>query len=132
MKKIIFILVLLICPFLTQAQDLKIILFGDSLMAGYGLDQSSHLDQLLEQDLLDRGIASKITNASVSGDTSNGGLNRINWSLQDDYDLFILGLGANDMLRGISPKNTKTNLAEIIKFVQKKKYSYSFNGNAGS
>ena len=89
-------------------------------MAGYGLDQSSHLDRLLEKDLLDRGIASKITNASVSGDTSNGGLNRINWSLQDDYDLFILGLGANDMQRGISPEITKTNLEEIIKSVQKK------------
>ena len=119
MKKIIFIVVLLICPFITQAQDLKIILFGDSLMAGYGLDQSSHLDRLLEKDLLDRGIASKITNASVSGDTSNGGLNRINWSLQDDYDLFILGLGANDMLRGISPETTKSNLEEIIKIIQK-------------
>ena len=119
MKKIISIVVLLICPFITQAQNLKIILFGDSLMAGYGLDQSNHLDRLLEKDLLDRGIASKITNASVSGDTSNGGLNRINWSLQDDYDLFILGLGANDMLRGISPETTKKNLEEIIKSVQK-------------
>ena len=89
-------------------------------MAGYGLDQSSHLDRLLEKDLLDKGIASKITNASVSGDTSNGGLNRLNWSLQDDYDLFILGLGANDMLRGISPETTKANLKEIIKIVQKK------------
>ena len=120
MKKIIFILVLIICPFITQAQDLKIILFGDSLMAGYGLDQSSHLDLLLEKDLLVKGIASKITNASVSGDTSNGGLNRLSWSLQDDYDLFILGLGANDMLRGISPESTKTNLEEIIQSVQKK------------
>ena len=120
MKKIIFIVVLIVCPILTQAQDVKIILFGDSLMAGYGLDQSSHLDRLLEKDLLDRGITSKITNASVSGDTSNGGLNRLNWSLQDEYDLFILGLGANDMLRGISPETTKKNLKEIIKFVQKK------------
>ena len=128
MKKIIFILVLLICPFITQAQDLKIILFGDSLMAGYGLDQSSHLDRLLEKDLLDRGIASKITNASVSGDTSNGGLNRLNWSLQDDYDLFILGLGANDMLRGISPETTKANLKEIIKIVQKKNISILLTG----
>ena len=128
MKKIIFIVVLLICPFITQAQDLKIILFGDSLMAGYGLDQSSHLDRLLEKDLLDRGIASKITNASVSGDTSNGGLNRLNWSLQDDYDLFILGLGANDMLRGISPETTKANLREIIKIVQKKNISILLTG----
>jgi len=120
MKKIIFIVVLLICPILTQAQDLKIILFGDSLMAGYGLDQSNHLDRLLERDLLDQGIVSQITNASVSGDTSRGGLNRLSWSLQDDYDLFILGLGANDMLRGISPNTTKANLKEIIKIVQKK------------
>ena len=89
-------------------------------MAGYGLDSSNHLDRLLKKDLLDKGIASQITNASVSGDTSNGGLNRLNWSLQDDYDLFILGLGANDMLRGISPDTTKANLEEIIKIVQKK------------
>ena len=97
-------------------------------MAGYGLDQSSHLDRLLEKDLLDKGIASKITNASVSGDTSNGGLNRLNWSLQDDYDLFILGLGANDMLRGISPETTKANLKEIIKIVQKKNMSILLTG----
>ena len=119
---------MLVCPTFTQAQDLKIILFGDSLMAGYGLDQSNHLDRLLEKDLLDKGIASKITNASVSGDTSNGGLNRLNWSLQDDYDLFILGLGANDMLRGISPETTKTNLKEIIKIVQKKNISILLTG----
>ena len=111
---------MLVCPILTQAQDLKIILFGDSLMAGYGLDQSNHLDRLLERDLLDQGIVTQITNASVSGDTSSGGLNRLSWSLQDDYDLFILGLGANDMLRGISPDTTKANLEEIITIVQKK------------
>ena len=128
MKKIIFIVVLLVCPILTQAQDLKIILFGDSLMAGYGLDQSNHLDRVLAKDLLDKGIVSQITNASVSGDTSSGGLNRLSWSLQDDYDLFILGLGANDMLRGISPNTTKANLKEIIKIVQKKNISILLTG----
>ena len=97
-------------------------------MAGYGLDQSNHLDRLLEKDLLDQGIVSQITNASVSGDTSNGGLNRLNWSLQDDYDLFILGLGANDMLRGISPDTTKANLEEIIKIVQKNNISILLTG----
>ena len=128
MKKLIFIVVLLVYPILTQAQDLKIILFGDSLMAGYGLDPSNHLDRLLEKDLLDQGIVSQITNASVSGDTSNGGLNRLNWSLQDDYDLLILGLGANDMLRGISPETTKSNLEEIIKIVQKKNITILLTG----
>ena len=119
---------MLICPILTQAKDVKIILFGDSLMAGYGLDLSNHLDRLLGKDLLDQGVVSQITNASVSGDTSNGGLNRLNWSLQDDYDLFILGLGANDMLRGISPETTKANLEEIIKAVLKKNISILLTG----
>ena len=86
-------------------------------MAGYGLDSSNHLDRFLEEDLLKLNIKSKIINASVSGDTTSGGLNRLNWSLQDDYDLFILGLGANDMLRGINPEVTKNNLINIIKTV---------------
>ena len=117
MKKILYILVFLISPLSIQAQDFKIILFGDSLMAGYGLDSSNHLDRFLEEDLLKLNIKSKIINASVSGDTTSGGLNRLNWSLQDDYDLFILGLGANDMLRGINPEVTKNNLINIIKAV---------------
>tara|TARA_B100000927_G_scaffold137726_1_gene111131 strand:+ start:80 stop:685 length:606 start_codon:yes stop_codon:yes gene_type:complete len=128
MEKIILIVVLLLYSNYTKAQDYKIILFGDSLMAGYGLDQPYHLDRLLEKNLLEQGITSQITNASVSGDTSNGGLNRLNWSLQEDYDLFILGLGANDMLRGISPETTKSNLEEIIKTVKKKNISILLTG----
>ena len=120
MKKILYILFLIIFPLSIQAQDFKIILFGDSLMAGYGLDSSHHLDQLLKEDLLKLNIQSIITNASVSGDTTSGGFNRLSWSLQDDYDLFILGLGANDMLRGISPEATKKNLQNIIKTVLNK------------
>ena len=90
-------------------------------MAGYGLDSSQHLDRLLKEDLLKLNFQTTIINASVSGDTSSGGLNRLNWSLQDDYDLFILGLGANDMLRGINPEVTKNNLINIIKTVLDKK-----------
>ena len=103
-----------------QAQDYKIILFGDSLMAGYGLDSADHLNLYLEKDLQSLNIQSSITNASVSGDTTSGGLNRLNWSLQDDYDLFVLGLGANDMLRGIAPEVTKANLSKIIETVLNK------------
>ena len=114
MKKIVYILIFLISPLSLQAQDYKIILFGDSLMAGYGLDSADQLNLYLEKDLLSLNIQSSITNASVSGDTTSGGLNRLNWSLQDDYDLFVLGLGANDMLRGIAPEITKTNLSKII------------------
>ena len=117
MKKIVYILILLISPLSLQAQDYKIILFGDSLMAGYGLESADHLNLYLEKDLQSLNIQSSITNASVSGDTTSGGLNRLNWSLQDDYDLFVLGLGANDMLRGIAPEVTKTNLSKIIETV---------------
>ena len=114
MKKIVYILIFLISPLSLQAQDYKIILFGDSLMAGYGLESADHLNLYLEKDLQSLNIQSSITNASVSGDTTSAGLNRLNWSLQDDYDLFVLGLGANDMLRGIAPEITKTNLSKII------------------
>ena len=128
MKKILYILVFLISPLSTQAQDFKIILFGDSLMAGYGLDSSNHLDRLLKEDLLKLNFQSTVVNSSVSGDTSSGGLNRLNWSLQDDYDLFILGLGANDMLRGINPEITKNNLINIIKTVLDKKIHILLTG----
>ena len=90
-------------------------------MAGYGLDEEFHLHHLLQSDLANLGITSTITNASVSGDTSHMGWNRLEWSLaEDDYDLFVLGLGANDMLRGIEPDITKSNLEKIIEKVESK------------
>ena len=128
MKKIVYILIFLISPLSLQAQDYKIILFGDSLMAGYGLDSADHLNLYLEKDLQSLNIQSSITNASVSGDTTSGGLNRLNWSLQDDYDLFVLGLGANDMLRGIAPEITKTNLSKIIEAVLDKNIKILLTG----
>ena len=97
-------------------------------MAGYGLEETYHLDRLLQQDLAALNISNQIVNASVSGDTSNGGLNRLAWSLQDNYDLFILGLGANDMLRGLSPETTKANLELIIQFVQEKEIPILLTG----
>ena len=128
MKKIVYILIFLISPLSLQAQDYRIILFGDSLMAGYGLDSADHLNLYLEKDLQSLNIQSSITNASVSGDTTSGGLNRLNWSLQDDYDLFVLGLGANDMLRGIAPEVTKANLSKIIETVLNKNIKILLTG----
>ena len=128
MKKIIYLVVILFTTSLTQAQEFKIILFGDSLMAGYGLEETYHLDRLLQQDLAALNISNQVVNASVSGDTSNGGLNRLAWSLQDNYDLFILGLGANDMLRGLSPETTKANLELIIQLVQEKEIPILLTG----
>jgi len=99
----------------------NVILFGDSLMAGYGLPQGKHLSIVLQNKLVNNGYNIKIINGSVSGSTSAGGLNRIEWSLSDpNIDLMILGLGANDMLRGISPTETEKNLEKIIQIIQKK------------
>jgi acyl-CoA thioesterase-1 len=99
----------------------NIILFGDSLMAGYGLKQEKHLATVLQNNLDDSGYTIEVIDGSVSGSTSAGGLNRAEWSLsQPDIDLMILGLGANDMLRGISPIETKKNLEKIIQIAKLK------------
>ena len=93
----------------------KVVLFGDSLMAGYGLSKKNHLSLILEKNLIIEGHDIKIVDGSVSGSTSAGGLNRVEWTLSDpNIDLIILGLGANDMLRGLKPEETKKNLEKII------------------
>ena len=107
----------------------KIVLFGDSLMAGYGLKKEDRLSTILENKLRNKGYNINIVNASVSGDTSAGGLNKINWTLSEkDIDILILGLGANDMLRGIKPEETKKNLEEIIKITLNKKINLILAG----
>jgi len=98
-----------------------VILFGDSLMAGYGLPREKHLSIILQNKLSNNGYNIEIINGSVSGGTSAGGLNRVGWSLSEpNIDLMILGLGANDMLRGISPAETKKNLEKIIQTSKQK------------
>ncbi len=120
-KLIIKIIVLLIPAFVAKA-DYKVVLFGDSLMAGYGLDKKYHLSNVLEKSLNKKGLKVKVINASVSGDTSAGGLNRIAWTISEkNIDIILLGLGANDMLRGISPNETEKNLEEIIIKILNKK-----------
>ena len=99
----------------------NIIIFGDSLMAGYGLPQEKHLAIILKNSLKDSGYNLEVIDGSVSGSTSAGGLNRAEWSLSEtDIDLMILGLGANDMLRGISPIETEKNLEKIIQIAKLK------------
>ena len=100
----------------------KVVLFGDSLMAGYGLPKEHHLSLVLESNLKKNGLNIKVINGSVSGSTSSGGLNRAEWSLSEPgIDLIILGLGANDMLRGIQPNETEKNLEKIINIANNKK-----------
>src|SRR5688572_25342143 len=86
-----------------RAEPYRIVGFGDSLMAGYGLDAGQGFPEKLEKALRGRGHDVVIVNAGVSGDTTSGGLSRLDWSVPDGTDLVIMELGANDMLRGIGP-----------------------------
>ena len=116
-KCIIKIIILCLVAFGANAEN-KVVLFGDSLMAGYGLNKEDHLSTVLQKNLNNNGLDVKVVNASVSGDTTAGGLNRINWTLSEkNIDILVLGLGANDMLRGIKPNETKENLEKIIKII---------------
>lgn len=119
MRKLILYIWCLLCIIQVSAEaKTKVMLFGDSLMAGYGLTQNHHLDKILQKKFGDRNIT--FINASVSGDTTKGGLERIDWSLGDKPDLIFLCLGANDMLRGINPKVTRDNLDMMIRKIKNK------------
>lgn len=96
------------------AEPVRIVGFGDSLMAGYQLAPGKSFPEKLETALKARGHDVVIANAGVSGDTSSGGLSRLDWSVPDGTELVILELGANDMLRGIRPDVTQKNLVAMI------------------
>ncbi|MFK4825125.1 arylesterase [Paenochrobactrum sp. BZR 588] len=104
-----------------QLSSFKIIGFGDSLMAGYLLPAGDAFPQQLEDALLKNGFDVSVENAGVSGDTTTGGLERLNWSVPDDADLVILELGANDALRGIAPEITAQNLDQMLERLQARK-----------
>ncbi|THV22363.1 arylesterase [Peteryoungia ipomoeae] len=97
-----------------SAQSLTLVGLGDSLMAGYQLPQEDALPAQLERVLKSKGHDVTIVNAGVSGDTSSGGLSRVDWSVPDGTNGVILELGANDALRGVSPEKTEENLDRII------------------
>ena len=104
------------------AQDpIKIMLYGDSLMAGYGLSQTENLTSELTRNFKSNERPIQFINASISGNTSKNGVSRVDWSLGDKPSIVILCLGANDMLRGLDPSLISNNLEQIInKFVENK------------
>ena len=98
-------------------------------MSGYRLEKKHHLSTLLEQDLNKIGYDYNVINASVAGDTSAGGLNRLKWTLSEDsIDILVLCLGANDMLRGIRTNETKNNLEQILKITLNRNIKIIFAG----
>jgi acyl-CoA thioesterase-1 len=96
------------------AAPVKILALGTSLTQGYGLPPGTEFTVQLQAALKRDGIDAVITNAGVSGDTSAGGLARLDWSLADHPDAVILEFGGNDMLRGIAPAETEKNLRAIL------------------
>ena len=101
--------------------DQKVILFyGNSLTAGYGLDENESFPSLIEDRIDSLGLDYTVVNAGLSGETTSGGLKRIDWVMKQKVDIFILELGANDMLRGLPLDETKKNLAEIMSIVKAK------------
>ena len=103
------------------AKPVKMVVLGDSLSAGLGLVASAAFPARLQKALKAKGIEVDMSNAGVSGDTSSGGRDRLDWSVPDGTDAVILELGANDALRGIDPKVTRTALADILTRLQARK-----------
>ncbi|TXH39188.1 MAG: arylesterase [Rhodospirillaceae bacterium] len=93
---------------------LRILAFGDSLTAGYGLSEAEGFTVQLAQALAKMGRPAEVINGGVSGDTTAGGLARIDWALADKPQIVLLELGANDMLRGLPPAAARANLEQII------------------
>jgi len=97
-----------------SARTISLVGFGDSLMAGYQLPPGDGFPEKLQAALKAKGVDISIANAGVSGDTTTGGLARIDWSIPDGTDGVILELGANDALRGIPPQESEKNLDQMI------------------
>lgn len=112
-----------------------VIAFGDSLYAGYNLDQGKGLAPVLEKALADRGVKARVVNAGVSGDTTAAGLARLGFTLDGlprKPDLMLVGLGGNDMLRGLSPAETRANLDAILQEAEKRKIPVMLTGMIAS
>lgn len=103
-----------------QTKPKVILFFGDSLTAGYGLSPEEAFPALAEKELIKNGKNVKVVNAGLSGETSAGGLSRIDWVLRQPIDVLVLELGANDGLRGLPVDQTKKNLQSIIDKVKVK------------
>ncbi|MCK0141811.1 arylesterase [Aliiroseovarius sp. F20344] len=97
-----------------QAETTTILALGDSLTAGYGLPLGDGFVPQLQAALTKQGLDVQVINAGVSGDTSAGGAARLGWILTDEVDFALVALGGNDMLRGISPDETRRNLSAIL------------------
>jgi acyl-CoA thioesterase-1 len=99
----------------TDTAKKRVVIIGDSISAGYGLEREEAYPALLQKKVDEAGLAYVVVNAGVSGDTTAGGLRRIDWALgQKGAEVLVIALGGNDGLRGISPEQTEKNLTAMI------------------
>lgn len=110
------------------AKPIKLVVLGDSLSAGLGLAAQDAFPAKLKKSLQDKGIAVDMTNAGVSGDTSSGGRDRLDWSVPDGTDGVIVELGANDALRGVDPDLTRAALTDIVQRLKARKITVMLCG----
>jgi acyl-CoA thioesterase-1 len=116
-----------ITPARAQA-PIKLAVLGDSLTAGYGLPAAAAFPVRLQRALREKGVKIDILNAGVSGDTTTGGRDRLDWSIPEGTDAVIVELGANDALRGLDPKVAKAALEDIVKRLQARKIAVLLAG----
>jgi len=103
-----------------QAEPVTLVALGDSLTAGYGLPLDQGLVPQLQSWLAAQGAEVTVVNAGVSGDTTAGGLSRLDWSLTPETDALMVTLGGNDMLRGLPPEEARANLSAILQGAKSK------------
>lgn len=108
------VIVMLTTALSARAETRNVVVVGDSLVAGYGLAPGEAFPEQLQLLANEAGLDVAIENAGVSGDTTSGGLARLDWSVPDETDVVILELGANDALRGLPPAVTRSNLEAMI------------------
>jgi acyl-CoA thioesterase-1 len=101
-----------------KARPLRVVILGDSITAGYGLERSEAYPAVLQKKVVDASLPFEIVAAGVSGDTTAGGLRRVKWAFGSGAAVFIIALGGNDGLRGLPPSETEENLANIIRTVR--------------
>ena len=117
---LIIICSIFLAAFRADESPKVILFFGDSLTAGYGLSKEQAFPAIVQRKLEENGYKYEVINAGLSGETSAGGLSRLNWILKKPIDIFVLELGANDGLRGLPLEQTKKNLQQIIDKVREK------------
>lgn len=130
--KFCLLLIIILCCYgqfvVADDRSIKILVLGDSLAEGYGLDESMAFPRVIERELITKNLNVKIINGGVSGATSANGLQRLKWHLKKPINLLLLELGANDGLRGLKIEETKKNLKSIITYAKEKKVKVALLG----